>query len=258
MTKTQKHHLNFLEQIRLNKKSIYGGIDFKLSVLLSVISFVLLIIPPIYDLFDMDLFIVDLSTINLLAVYLSAIDLFIVSTLTPIISSLFPTFIGVLTTIVAFSFAGLIFFMSFHADDKSIPPLKRYSQFSRYLFIFHWLAFIGVCGIISCSVTIVCVGLNNGIILSPLFLISIFFISYTLFSVLSSFSTLSKFGQIRFQYCVENNNENKERQNASKSMPCSQSESTLATGASANNNFRTSKDNTSAMNLERHKLLRRT
>ena len=90
---------------------------------------------------------------------------------------------------------------------------------------------------------------------------SIFFIIYTLFSVLCSFSTMSKFGQIRFQYCVErsdgNNNENKEHKMASKSELCSQSESTLATGDFANHNFRTSKDNISTMNLERHKLLRR-
>ena len=72
---------------------------------------------------------------------------------------------------------------------------------------------------------------------------------------------MSKFGQIRFYAYVGrdtgNNNENKERQNASKSELCSQSELTSATGDSANYNFRTSKDNISTMNLERHKLLRR-
>ena len=51
--------------------------------------------------------------------------------------------------------------------------------------------------------------------------------------------------------------ENKEHKMASKSELCSQSESTLATGDFANHNFRTSKDNISTMNLERHKLLRR-
>ena len=239
MTEDQYNTLNFGEQVRLNKELIYVGRDFKLSFILSFLLTILLIGLLIYDFFT--------------------VGSVTVSILTPIISSLFPTVIGVLATIVAFSFAGLIFFISFHADDKSVYPLSEDYLFPQYLFIFQWLAFIGVCGIISCSVTIVCGGLDNWIVLvlPPLFVVSFFFIIYTLLSVLSAFTSMSYFGQIRFQYCIRNNNENKERQNASKSMPCSQSASTSATGDSVGHNFRTSKDNTSTMNLERHKLLRR-
>lgn len=233
MKEDTQYPLSFSKQILLYKESIYDGIDFKLSCAVVVFLIYLFSSGELND-----------------------------SALTSLISSLFPVLIGVLATIVAFSFAGLIFFISFRTDDTSIHPLRQNYLFPYYLFLFHWLTIIGICGIIFSSATIICLWLNGDMFLPFLFIASIYFISYTLFSVISTFSIMSKFGQIRFYTYVGrdtgNNNENKERQNASNSMPRSQSESTSTTGASANRNFRTSKDNTSTMNLERHKLLRRT
>jgi len=232
MKEDTQYPLSFSKQIRLYKESIYDGIDFKLACALVV-------------------FLILLFSSDELNAY----------ALTSLISSLFPVLIGVLATIVAFSFAGLIFFISFRTDDTSIHPLRQNYLFPYYLFLFHWLTIIGICGIIFSSATIICLWLNGEMFLPFLFIASIYFTSYTLFSVISTFSIMSKFGQIRFYTYVErgdeNNNDNMEHQKASKSELFSQSGSTSATGDSADHNFRTSKDNTSTMNLERHKLLRR-
>lgn len=125
-----------------------------------------------------------------------------VCTLKPLVSALFPAIIGVLATIVAFLFAGMIFLISFHSDDKFMLELNHDNQkiYSMIVFLVRWMATIGSLGLIFSTSTILLLYMGYSIFTMLLFIVSVFLFVYTISSIFSLFSLLAYYGKIRLKY----------------------------------------------------------
>ena len=118
------------------------------------------------------------------------------------VQDLLPPMMGILATLIAFVFAGLVFFVSFHADDEYILCLGRNAPdlYSEFLFLFRWNAAAGITALI--------VGLFYmasyssgflGEITGQLYLVALFLFFYTILSVGTLFGTLARHGRL----CLE-------------------------------------------------------
>lgn len=175
---------SILSEIYENRRSIYKGKDiyFSLFVTIVVSLFILLEVISIQD-----ILIVLSNTVYIIQ---------------PLVETLFPTLIGALATIVAFLFAGMIFLVSFHPDDKFIQILNHDNQKPYRIVLFHirWVAAIGSFGIITSLGTILSLSVCCSLLALLLFMASIFFFVYAISSIFGLFALLASYGKRRLKY----------------------------------------------------------
>lgn len=127
------------------------------------------------------------------------------------VQDLLPPMMGILATLIAFVFAGLVFFASFHADDEYILFLGRYAPkaYSGLLFLFRWNAAAGITTIIAglfVYLTSYSSGFSGEITgwLYPVVLFPFFFLFfYTILSVGNLFGTLAWHGMDKLQKYIK-------------------------------------------------------
>lgn len=128
------------------------------------------------------------------------------------LQSVLPPMTGILATLIAFVFAGLIFFVSFGPDDTYVLCFSRnkMNAYDGFLFLFRWAAAIGGIGIISalCLLTITYSFIPMyGWIYLPL-LIVLFFFVYTILTIMNLFGTMTRYGVHKISFYSCNNTEN--------------------------------------------------
>lgn len=166
----------FWNQFRIHKKTVWPAWDVKAAVALSAAAAFILLMIPAKDISGM-------------------------------VQDLLPPMMGILATLIAFVFAGLVFFVSFHADDEYILCLGRNAPdaYPGFLFLFRWTAAVGVAALVA-GLFIYLASYSSqlpGEITGCLYLIVLLLFFYTILSVGTLFGTLARHGMYKLRAYIE-------------------------------------------------------
>lgn len=166
----------FWNQFRIHKKTVWPAWDVKASVALSAAAAFLLILIP-------------------------------TEAVSAMVQNLLPLMMGILATLIAFVFAGLVFFVSFHAGDEYILCLGRNSPevYPGFLFLFWWTAAVGVAALVAGLLVYLasCSPQLPGGLIGCLCLVVLLLFFYTILSVWNLFGTLARHGMYKLRTYIE-------------------------------------------------------
>lgn len=176
----------FWKQFHIHKKIVWPTWDVEAAVVLSAAAALILLMIPAKDISGM-------------------------------VQDLLPPMMGILATLIAFVFAGLVFFVSFHADDEYILCLGRKTPdtYHGFLFLFWWTATVGVAALIA-GLFVFHVSYSPqlpGWFTGCLYLIVLLLFFYTILSVWNLFGTLARHGMYKLRAYIEWEKEEDEEDN---------------------------------------------